>query len=193
MERDSLLTTDQPSDETLVAHVIDGNTEAFGALVRRYEQKLLRYGRRFMSGREDIEDIVQEVFLRAYKNLRSFDRSRRFSPWIYRIAHNSFVNEMRRATRHPTVTFDADILLPNRTRESPEDDHDRAEMREFLRKGLEKLDQKYREPLILYYFEEMSYAAISEILHIPVSTVGVRINRGRIALRKIYSMSLPSL
>ncbi len=190
---DILSTTEEISDETLVTRVLEGKTEAFGMLVRRYEQKLLRYGRRFLSGREDIEDIVQEVFLRAYENLRSFDKSRRFSPWIYRIAHNAFVNEMRRATRHPTTVFDADVLIPHRTQESPEDDHDRAEMREFLRKGLDKLDQKYREPLILYYFEELSYASISDVLHIPVSTVGVRINRGRTALRKILSTNTPPL
>jgi len=177
--------SEQPTDEMLVTNVLEGNTGMFGMLVRRYEQKLLRYGRRFMSGLEDIEDVVQEVFLRAYQNLRSFDRKRRFSPWIYRIAHNAFVNEMRRATRHPTVEFNADLLLPHRVQDSPENDHDRAEMREFLRKGLDTLDDKYREPLILYYFEEMSYAEISDILHIPVSTVGVRINRGRTALRKI--------
>ncbi len=190
---DASVTVEQPSDEALVTQVIDGDTEAFGMLVRRYEQKLLRYGRRFMSGREDIEDIVQEAFLRAYQNLRSFDRSRRFSPWIYRIAHNAFINEMRRATRHPTVEFNADILLPHRMQDSPENDHDRAVMREFLRTGLDRLDKKYREPLILYYFEEMSYAEVSDILRIPVSTVGVRINRGRAALRKILNTNAPSV
>lgn len=180
-------TTPEFTDEQLVERVLSGSTELFAELVRRYEQKLLRYGRRFLSGREDIEDMVQEVFLKAYQNLRSFDRNRRFSPWIYRIAHNAFVNEMRRATRHPVVTFDADILLPNRVQDSPEDEHDRAAMREVMRGFLGQLDAKYREPLVLYYFEEMSYAMISDILHLPVSTVGVRINRGRTALKRLLN------
>lgn len=172
------------SDEELVEQVIGGAVEAFGTIVKRYEQKLLRYGHRFLSGREDIEDIVQEVFLKAYQNLRSFDLKRRFSPWIYRIAHNSFVNEMRRSSRHPVTMFEPDVLLPHKTIPSPEDDRQSVEMKEMLRAGLDALDEKYREPLILYYLEDMSYASIAEVLRLPVSTVGVRISRGKSALKK---------
>ncbi|MFH0828585.1 MAG: RNA polymerase sigma factor [Candidatus Kerfeldbacteria bacterium] len=177
----------EPNDEALVAQVLDGEVEIFGILVRRYEQKLRRYGRRFMAGREDIEDIVQEVFLKAYENLRSFDIKRRFSPWIYRIAHNTFINEMRRASRHPTITLDTDILFPHKSMPSPADDHERTETKEMMQRGLDQLDFKYREPLILFYFEEMSYAAIAEVLRIPVSTVGVRISRARVALKRILN------
>lgn len=177
----------EPTDEALVVRVLDGDVETFGVLMRRYEQKLRRYGRRFMAGREDIEDIVQEVFIKAYENLRSFDIERRFSPWIYRIAHNAFVNEMRRASRHPVVTLDTDILLPHKNIPSPADDHERTETKEMMQRGLDRLSLKYREPLVLFYYEEMSYAEIAEVLRIPVSTVGVRISRARIALKRILS------
>ncbi len=175
----------EPSDEEVVARVVRGDVDAFGTLVRRFEQKLLRYGRRFMAGREDIEDLVQEVFLKTYQNLRSFDMRRRFSPWIYRIAHNTFINEMRRATRHPVVMLDTDTIIPQKSIPTPADDHERTEMREMLERGLDRLSMKYREPLVLYYFEEFSYAEIADILRLPVSTVGVRISRGRTALKKV--------
>lgn len=175
----------EPSDEEIVAKVIRGDVNAFGTLVRRFEQKLLRYGRRFMAGREDIEDLVQEVFLKTYQNLRSFDTHRRFSPWIYRIAHNTFINEMRRASRHPVVTLDTDVIIPHKSVPSAADDHERRETRELLERGLDRLGIKYREPLVLFYFEELSYAEIADVLHLPVSTVGVRVSRGRAALKKV--------
>lgn len=177
-----------PSDEAIIARVIAGDVDAFGILVRRFEQKLTRYGRRFMAGREDIEDVVQEVFLKAYQNLRSFDPGRRFSPWIYRIAHNTFINELRRSTRHSTLMLDTDLIIPQKNIPSPEDDHDRRETQDLLRKGLGRLDVKYREPLVLFYFEQLSYTEIAEVLRLPVSTVGVRISRGRAALKKIIAL-----
>src|SRR6185369_16155577 len=80
------------SDEQIVEEVQKGDTDAFGVLVERFEPKLLRYGRKFLATEEDIEDIAQDVFLSAYKNIQSVDTSLKFSPWIYRIAHNAFAN-----------------------------------------------------------------------------------------------------
>ena len=89
------------SDEQIAQRVKDGDNEAFGLFVERYEKKLTRYGGKFLSRTEDIQDVVQDVFIKAYQNMQSFDASLRFSPWIYRIAHNTFVNELRKNSRRP--------------------------------------------------------------------------------------------
>jgi RNA polymerase sigma-70 factor (ECF subfamily) len=173
------------SDEDLARLVQQGNAEGFGELIRRYEPKLLRYAKKFLFTTEDSKDHVQDVFLKAYMNIKSFDAARRFSPWLYRIAHNEFVNAIRKNSRLPVFSFDLDVLLPHpAAKETSEDAITRREMKELLDRSLGALSPKYRELLVLYYFEEMDYKEIAEILRIPVGTVGVRLARGREQLKK---------
>ena len=84
------------TDEETVLQVQDGDTESFGILVERYEAKMMRYAHRFLFGYHDAEDLMQEVFIKAYTNIQSFDTKRRFSSWLYRIAHNEFINAIKR-------------------------------------------------------------------------------------------------
>lgn len=175
------------TDEELVVRVQKGDTEAFGTLVERYEEKLLRYGRRFLSRSEDIEDIVQDVFMSAYQNIKGFDTRARFSPWIYRIAHNAFVNEFRKHKRTPVVFVDFDTLISHPVYDDPAlHEREQKEMRVMIEKGLGEMEIKYREVLILYYLEDMSYKEISDILKVPTGTVGIRIKRAKSLLRKVY-------
>ena len=86
------------NDENLVELVQKGDIEMFGSLVERYEQKMLRYAGRFLFDHDNAQDAVQEVFIKAYTNIASFDLTKRFSPWLYRIAHNYFINEILNGT-----------------------------------------------------------------------------------------------
>lgn len=182
---------EEPTDESISLQVQQGNIQLFGVLVERYEPKLLRYAKRFLFDHEDAQDIVQDVFLKAYTNLNSFDTSLKFSPWIYRIAHNEFINSIRKKGREPLSFFDPDTLFPHPiAKERAETELVNNELRAMLDSCLNQLHSKYREPLVLYYYEDMDYQSIAEILHIPVSTVGVRLNRGRQSLQKIYSSTM---
>ena len=96
-----LQTFNHLADEELARGVQQGNLYLFGLLVERYEHKMMRYARRFLFGYHDAEDMVQEVFIKAYTNIRSFDSTRRFSPWLYRIAHNEFLNALRKNNTIP--------------------------------------------------------------------------------------------
>ena len=174
------------TDEQIAAEVQAGVLDAFGILVERYEAKLTRYARKFLSDSNDVRDLVQDVCIKAYENIQSFDTTRRFSPWIYRIAHNVFVNALKKKRREPFRFFDADTIFPHPVAsETADDEATRREMREAIEKSLAKLDAKYREPLVLCYFEELSYEEIAEVLAIPKATVGVRLKRGREMLRNI--------
>jgi RNA polymerase sigma-70 factor (ECF subfamily) len=180
------------SDEEVVRLVQLGEAEMFSVLVDRYEEKLLRYGRRFISEEADIEDIVQDVFMNAYENIQSFSTKRRFSPWIYRIAHNAYVNKLKKSVRDRLRSIDLDTLVSHPAYEDPaESERERQEIGKLLEAALEKLPLKYREVLVLYYLEEVPYKEISDILGIPVSTVGVRLGRGREALKNIYTELYP--
>lgn len=178
---------DEISDEQIAKRVQEGDAEAFGLLIERYQPKLDRYGGKFLADADDAADVIQDVFIKAYENIQSFDAARRFSPWIYRIAHNEFVNALKKRTANRTVfTFDIDTLLPQL---SAPDTADSVALERDLRRVLDahvsKLDPKYREPVVLYYLEGMEYKEIAEVLRIPVSTVGVRLARARAALQRL--------
>lgn len=177
-----------PTDEEIAERVKQGDKEAFSVLMERFEEKISRYARRFLRVAEDREDIVQEVFVKAFINIRSFDSTRRFSPWLYRIAHNEFVNALKKSGRQPFQLFDFDTILPHLTaKETANADTEKSEIKKEMEACLSELEAKYSEPLILYFFEELSYEAIAEVLHIPTSTVGVRISRGKQKLRSVYT------
>ena len=175
------------TDEELASAVQAGNPDMFGLLMERYQEKLLRYGRKFLSTPEDIEDIVQDVFVSAYQNIQSFDATQRFSPWVYRIEHNAFVNGLRKKSRNPLVYVDFDTFLAHQVYDDPAmREREQKEIENMLEKSLEGLDYKYREVLILYYLEDMSYKDIAEILQVPQGTVGVRLKRAKASLRKEF-------
>ncbi len=173
------------NDEDVARRIQQGDVNAFSLLVRRYEAKITRYGRKFLSRPDDIKDIVQEIFTKTFVNIRSFDAKRKFSPWIYRIAHNEFVNALKKKKTEKLAFVDFDAFFPHpAAKEAADGDVERADLRRMLDKCIEKLPAKYREPLILYYFEEMNYREIADVMHLPVSTVGVRLQRGKVLLKK---------
>ncbi len=179
------------SDEEIVARVQQGDGDAFGELITRYEQKLRRYGSRFLGRTDDITDIVQDVFIKAYTNLQNFDTRGRFSPWIYRIAHNAFVNEIRRQSRfRGFFDLDTETFLP--TLIAPESSLDTILKKEdatLIEFNLSRLKPKDREIISLAYFEELSYEAMSDILHIPISAVGVRLHRAKAKLKALLPIN----
>lgn len=174
-----------PLDEILCEQVQKGDKEVFGELVDRYQKKLSRYGRKFLLSTENIEDLVQEVFIKAYQNIQSFDLKQKFSPWIYRIAHNTFINELKKHARTPLSLFDFDTLIPHLAYDDPAiKEREQKELRVLIDQSLEKLSPKYREIIVLYFLEELNYKEIADILHVPTGTVGIRLARAKKQLKK---------
>lgn len=172
-------------DEEIVRLIQSGKIDFFGVLIERYEEKMKRYSRKFLSGDENIDDVLQEIFIKTYVNIQSFDTKRKFSSWLYRIAHNELVNALKKKKFLPLL--DLDIFLPyafhNNTLEK---DIERKSIHEMIDKCLNELELKYREPIILYYLEELSYKEIADIMQIPISTVGIRIKRAKDIMRSIF-------
>ncbi len=180
-----------PPDEQLAEETQRGNKQAFNTLVERYENKIVRYGTKFLYNYDDVIDAVQDVFLRAYTNIQSFDTTRKFSTWLYRVAHNTFINIIKKKGREPVHFFDFDTFMQF-SHPSPislEEDLLVAEDNTELAKQLAALGPKYREPLVLYYFEDKTYEEIADIMHIPIATVGVRLKRARDMLRKTIDIT----
>ena len=175
------------TDEAIARLVQAGDMESFGILVKSYEAKMMRYAKKFLFGYEDAEDIVQEVFIKAYANIQGFDASKKFSSWLYRIAHNEFINAIKKKGRKHLPFLNLDTLFPRpASKETADGEINKQESRQMLDKCLGKLDSKYHEPLVLYYFEELSYKEIADVLHIPIATVGIRLKRGKEIIKSFY-------
>ena len=173
-------------DEEIALLIQSGKVDFFDFLIERYENKIRRYSRKFLSDYEDINDILQDIFIKAYKNIRSFDAKRKFSPWLYRIAHNELVNALKKKKRNPLPLLNLDVFFPQYFSDNSLNQQiDRQDMREIIDKCLDKLELKYREPIILYYFEELNYKEIADVMQIPISTVGIRIKRAKKIMRSI--------
>lgn len=174
---------DQTTDENLVTKIISGKKELFYHIVTRYEAKLKRYILTITNRRSEVEDILQTVFLKAYKNLPTFNKSLKFSSWIYRIAHNESINLIGSSFIQKFVSmpewFDVGA------KDSIEEKIDDGQVRKKLKDCVEELSMKYKEPLVLFYYEEKTYEEISDILRIPVRNVGVLIHRGKSQVKKI--------
>lgn len=169
------------SDEQLVEIIRSTNHDLYQEIIIRYQNKIRSYLYRLVGDREDAEDLSQEVFLKAYQNLQGFDLSKRFSPWIYRIAHNEAVNFLKKKSRFKLISIDASEFLQNTLGFSQKIEENIIKDEEIknLKSNIDKLPIKYKEVIILKYFEEKSYEEISDILRLPVNTVGTLINRAK--------------
>lgn len=180
------------SDQAFVAAALH-DANAFGPLVRRYEAVLGRYVRRLLGSQSQAaEDVLQEVFIKAYVNLNDFDRARPFAPWIYRIAHNEAMNHIRKTGSGPPLLSGDDASLLIERLADPDDPVQallRTQTEVSLREALTALDPRYRDVLVLRYLEEKSYDEISDILQLPPGTVATYISRGLKRLREPLAVS----
>ncbi|HQU07562.1 MAG TPA: sigma-70 family RNA polymerase sigma factor [Candidatus Paceibacterota bacterium] len=186
----------QDLTDELIAHRALLDKEQFAVLIDRYAEKLTRYLWRLgVSVREDREDLLQNAFLNAYRNLNSFDSTLSFSSWIYRVVHNEAMSFFRRKKSRPEVKLDAEgESLFFAIEDEQADASASTELRlssEELSRALDVLSEKYREILALRFFEERSYAEISDILQMPIGTVSTMIHRAKRALRKQLGNRLP--
>lgn len=174
------------SDEELVSLALE-NEAAFAEIMNRYEGRLRRYITRISSfPEEEVEEILQDVFLSVWKNLRGFDARINFSSWIYRIAHNQAVSLFRKFSvrgRSQEMELTPDLFLP--TTDDFSSDIDAKINAGLIQTALLELPKKYREVLILRFFEDLSYEEIADVLRCPVGTVSTLVARARKKFRSV--------
>ncbi len=172
--------TPEPSDEqdrALVRQCLEGQRDAIGALVDRYQKRLFNVALRMLGNVQDAEDVTQTVFLNAYLKLRSYDPKYRFFSWIYRMTVNESLNALKR--RKPTVTLEDSL-----ENQAPGAAPDRvAEAEDRVGKALMRLKPDDRAVVVLCHFVSFSYQEIAEVLEIPVKTVKSRLFTARERLR----------
>lgn len=155
----------------------------FSCIFLRYEAPLLRYIQRITSaGEEAAEDILQDAFVKAWKNINSYRPDMRLSSWLYRIAHNEAISSWRKSSARGGGK--TELLSEANTSRLKEDLESASETDQELYEALYSLEDKYREVMALRYLEEKSYEEISDILRIPEGTVAIRISRAKTILKQ---------
>ena len=171
------------SDEEIVILTRTKSREYFKEIVRRYDRRMRAYVRRFVPSVEDSEDLVQEIFLKTYRTLKRFDVRKRFSPWIYRIAHNEIMNYLSRTKRKHFISWEDAHERGQEPLAESEDTLVHAwlqkELHDAMHGAMEKLPPHYREILRLRYFDDCSYETIGKKLKKPVNTVGTLLRRAK--------------
>jgi RNA polymerase sigma-70 factor (ECF subfamily) len=177
-----------PSDEELIERFQGGDLYAFDLIVKNYKQQLLNFVYRFLGNQEEAEDVVQETFLRVFRNRSAYRRVAKFSTWIYTIAGNLARTELRRRRRRRFFSIsemgphDKDYEISDEVF-NPEAHTDGAMKDEIIQAEISRLSPKFREVIILRDVQELSYEEISKILRIPIGTVKSRVNRARLRLQ----------
>lgn len=172
------------NDVELIDVIKNQNREAYQELFSRYQKKLFSYIYHLVGNRDETEDILQNVFAKTYRNIGYFDVTRKFSSWIYRIAHNEAVNYLKRRSKRYTVSWEEILTSKDKLdsasgEELPGDRLEHQEIAAEIDLALKKIPEKYQEVLKMRYFKEYSYEEMGKILHKPVNTVGTLINRAK--------------
>ncbi len=176
------------ADLALVERVLRGDTAAFGVLVERFQRLVASVAWRYGVRRDDIEDVVSDVFVKVYENLRRFRADHPFATWLYRLAVNHVIDRSRRLAREQKRAE-----LPEALADPAPDPAERAETSEDarrVRRALAALPPRYREALFLVYVEGFKLEEVSRSLGVPLGTVKTRLMRGRQALRRALEPDL---
>lgn len=176
-------------DHQLIAACLQGRTEAFGELVRRYQDRLYNTVYRMLDNADDAQDVVQDAFLHAWQALDRFQGNSLFFTWLYRIAMNSAIS-LKRKQR---VTLRLEGGPPDEDREprDPSDlsrpDHamEKAEQERQLQEALNRLSPEHRAVLIMKDIEGQKYETMADILQVPIGTIRSRLHRARLELRDL--------
>ncbi|HBP50837.1 TPA: hypothetical protein DD455_00700 [Candidatus Shapirobacteria bacterium] len=172
------------SDEDVVELIQKGDREKFGEIIKRYQGKLFGYIKNLINQNNmEVEDVVEDSLVSAYENLNGFDTSKKFSSWIYRIAHNKAVDYFKKKKIKKESLEDRDEILETGKEKLIEELEIEKERKMAVNKAVKNLELKYREVVLLYYFEEKNYEEISDILHISIGNVGVLLYRAKEKLK----------
>lgn len=173
-------------DAELVQAVRAGDSRAFTQLVERYQERLFSLARHYTRNRSEIEDIVQDAFVKAYRSLGAFQQQSSFATWIYRIAVNTALDALKRRGRSPVRTVEE----PELARRSgpavlaPDARMGREEVARVTREILDELPEIFRTVLVMREFEDLSYQEIADVLCISIGTVESRLFRARARFRE---------
>lgn len=185
--------TVEDQDRLLLTRAVAGDEQAFAALVNKYRNRIFNFAYRYCNDRQEAEDLTQEVFIKAYRNLAGFRGESKFSTWLFQITKNQAINRVRMLSRRmrfhmrSNVNSEGEDLIDRVASENP-GQHELVQGREeqkVVQRAIQRLAPSFRVALILRDIEDLSYEEIGSILELPEGTVKSRIHRARSELKKL--------
>ncbi len=181
---DKTVCPEHMTDNAIVENVQGGAVDFFDCIIARYEQKLFVYVMGFVKNADEARDIVQNVFIKTLNHIDSCDTSKKFSSWIYRIAHNETMNWFARNKNKKTVSIEElhtskEHLTIADAGSTALEEWFHIELCDELSDALEQLPEQYRNVLRMKYFEDKSYKEMSDIIGKPTSSVGTLLRRAK--------------
>jgi RNA polymerase sigma-70 factor, ECF subfamily len=180
--------TSELSDEDLIRRFQDGDIYAFDAIVNRYKNQLLNFAYRFLNNLEEAEDVVQETFLRIFRNKHAYRQIAKFSTWVYTITGNLAKTELRKRKRRKYV-YISDMGFDDKDYEiediqaNTEKEVESLFQEKYIQKAIQELSPRFRQVILLVDVQELPYEEVSKIMHVPLGTVKSRVNRARLKLQ----------
>jgi RNA polymerase sigma factor (sigma-70 family) len=181
------------NEAELVLAAQNGDLEAFNQIVLLYQDRIFALAFRILGDGDSAEDLTQNAFLAAYRNLSGF-RNGSFRSWLYRIATNACYDEIRRRKRHPLLSLEYEDEVEERflptyelpdSRILPEKEYERHELKQVIQQALNQLEADQRAVVVLVDVQDFDYQEAAQILGIPVGTVRSRLARARLRLRSL--------
>lgn len=172
-------------EKDLICRAARGDAEAFRQLVEAYQTPAYRLAAR-MCGPDSAEDVTQEAFLATWRALPEFRGDCRFSTWLYRLVSNAAIDCLRREKKHRDTGDVDDLELPDGG-PSPQEQAERSDTRNAVRRALDRLSPEHRQVLLLRFMQELDYGEIARALNVSEGTVKSRINRAKSKLREVLA------
>ncbi|HOZ21439.1 MAG TPA: sigma-70 family RNA polymerase sigma factor [bacterium] len=178
----------QLSDEELIQRFQEGDQYAFDLIVHRYKDALFNFTYRYLGNSQEAEDVVQETFLRIFRNRFAYRQIAKFSTWIYTIAGNLAKTELRKRKRRRQV-YTSDMGFDDKefeivdTKADTEREVDSMLTEKLIQAAIDKLPERFRKVILLVDVQELSYEEVSKIMRVPLGTVKSRVNRARLKLQ----------
>jgi RNA polymerase sigma-70 factor (ECF subfamily) len=174
-----------PSDGHLIDAALKGSEKAFRQLVERHHPLAYSAVRSVLGDRDDVEDVVQDTFIKVYRGLATFRTDARFSTWLYRIARNEAISHVRKKTLSGPPIEETVLESPVASR--PDEQYRVREEQSLMNGYLAQLEEKYRTVLELRYLGERSYQEISDAMELPIGTVKSYIYRAKAELKRVMA------
>ncbi len=174
-------------EEKLVQDILNGNARRFEQLVRQYERLVIHVVSRVIRQEEDLQDVCQDVFIKIYRNLHSFDFRSKLSTWIAQVSYHTALNHLRKnknsfrfVDRDNTAEWENEAKADA----TPEELLIKKDAKAYVHYVIKQLNVSYRTVLTLYFLEEFSYAEIAEITDLPLGTIKSHLSRGKLLLKE---------
>lgn len=181
------------NEDFLIKKAKKGDSAAFSALMEQHFAMIYNLALRMSGNPDDASDLTQEVMIKLFKNIGAFESKSKFSTWVYRVASNTCLDELRKIKRKKTVSLDAEYETEDGsvgyeaedTAPTPDVSAERSELKTIVAKAVSRLGEEYRTAVILRDINGLSYTEIAEVIGCSVGTVKSRISRGRANLKEI--------